>query len=115
MLSFLAGCLDENVGIVGVCPIVESTNPLNAASNVPLTQVITATFNEAMNPETITQEAFSLVESGSAGGRTKGNSENQIPGELTYNASNYTLSFVPQNKLKANTIYTGTVAASVKD
>jgi hypothetical protein len=38
---------------------VLSTTPLNGSTNVPLDQLITATFNEEMNPETINQ-SFTL-------------------------------------------------------
>ena len=57
---FIDGCKDENVATIGVCPKVLSTNPANAATNVPLTQIITVTFNEKMNPATITQASLTL-------------------------------------------------------
>jgi len=39
-----------------VSPEIVSTNPANAAINVPLNQAVSATFTEAMNPLTITTE-----------------------------------------------------------
>ena len=56
MATFMGGCKDENVEIVGLCPLVASTDPLDLATSVPLDKIITATFNEAMNPATITPE-----------------------------------------------------------
>jgi hypothetical protein len=44
----------------GLCPEVLSTTPLNGSTNIPLDQLITATFNEEMNPETINQSSFTL-------------------------------------------------------
>jgi len=45
--ALITGCEnDEFEEVVGLCPIVESTTPLSNALNVPLGQVITATFNE---------------------------------------------------------------------
>jgi hypothetical protein len=50
LVTFMSSCKDENVEVIGVCPLVISTNPANLAINVPLNQIITATFNEEMNP-----------------------------------------------------------------
>ena len=98
----IAGCKkDEFVEIVGVCPLVVSTSPVNAATGVPLNQIITATFNEKMNPATITQASFTLQ------GATP------VAGTVSYADS--TASFTPSSALTPNTIYTGRVATSVKD
>jgi hypothetical protein len=44
---------DDFEEIDGVCPIVENTTQQLETLNVPIDQVITATFNEEMNAETI--------------------------------------------------------------
>jgi hypothetical protein len=108
---FIGGCQDENVEKVGVCPLVLSTNPANLAVNVPLEQVITVTFNEAMNPATIGPGAFDLSSPGSSSGRQKGS----VTGELVYDAATFTMKFTPSQKLSANTTYTGKINTSVKD
>jgi hypothetical protein len=108
---FIGGCKDENVETVGVCPLVVSTTPVNLAVNVPLEQVVTVTFNEAMNPATIGPSAFDLSSPGSSGGRQKGS----VTGELTYDAATFTMKFTPHQKLSANTTYTGKINTSVKD
>ena len=113
MASFIGGCVDENVETVGVCPLVLSTDPVNLATNVPLDKAITVTFNESMNPATITPGALSISSPADAGGRKAGVSA--ISGELTYDASTFTMRFVPGVKLEANTTYTATVGTSVKD
>jgi hypothetical protein len=106
--AIIAGCKkDDYVETVGVCPIVVSTNPTNAATSVPLRQVITATFNEEMDPTTITEASFTL---------TSGlKSSEAITGALTYNGTNATMSFVPTTPLTSNTTYTGRIKAMVKD
>jgi hypothetical protein len=111
LAAFIGGCKDENVETVGLCPLVVSTTPANLAINVPLQQVITVTFNEAMNPETITPASFDLT-TPSAGGRT---SAATVPGVLTYNAATFTMTFTPSVKLSASTTYGARVFSTVKD
>jgi hypothetical protein len=112
MAVVISGCKDENVETVGVCPLVVSTTPANLATNVPLEQNITITFNEAMNPATITPGAFELSTTGNPGGRSKAES---VDGELTYDATTFSMTFTPHNRLSANATYTGKVVTSVKD
>ena len=58
----IAACKkDDFVEVAGVCPIVVSTNPLNGATGVPLEKIISITFNEEMNPATITQTSVTLA------------------------------------------------------
>lgn len=109
--AFIGGCKDENVETVGVCPLVVSTSPVDLAVNVPLEQVVTVTFNEAMNPSTIGPNAFDLSSPGTSGGRQQGS----VAGELTYDAATFSMKFTPHQKLSANTTYTGKVNTSVKD
>lgn len=110
MVVFMGACEDENVEMIGVCPEVESTNPPNLATAVPLDQIITVTFNEAINPVTITPEVFNL-QSVNPGGRMAA----EVTGTLSYDATNATMSFKPDNNLAINTTYTATVVATVKD
>ena len=100
---FFPGCeKDEYEETVGVCPLVVSTVPTDNAVDVPLDQVITATFNEKMNPETITETSFTLQE-----GTTP------ITGTVSYNA--LTASLVPSIPLLPFTLYKGTVKTLAKD
>ena len=102
----IAGCKkDDFVEIVGVCPAVISTSPANTAVGVSLDKIITATFNEAMNPVTITQESFTLELS--AKGVTS------VAGTVSYTGT--TASFTPSSALSPSTDYTGTITTSVKD
>ena len=60
-IALISGCAqDDFVEVDGVCPIVVSTFPLNGATNVPLDQLISVTFNEEMNATTINQSSFTL-------------------------------------------------------
>jgi len=113
--AFMSGCKDEKVGQVGTCPLVISTNPANLATNVPLNQIVTVTFNEAMDPASITPAAFTLLSPGSPGGRVDGTTRVEMAGTLTYDAATFTMIFTPVSKLASGATYTGTVATVVKD
>lgn len=104
LLIFAAGCkkVVEEQGTTGICPIVVSTDPANGAINVVTSKKITATFNEAMDPATINAATYVLRQ-----GTTV------IPGAVTY--TGMTATFTPASLLAANTVYTGTVSAGVKD
>jgi hypothetical protein len=106
LVVLIAGCKkDDYVGIVGVCPAVILTSPADAASGVSLDMIITATFNEVMNPATITQESFTV------GLSAKG--MEAVAGTVSYTGK--TASFTPSSALLPNTNYTGTITESVKD
>ena len=102
MVALIAGCVkDDFAEIVGVCPEVESTSPADKATGVSLSKVITVTFNEQMNPATITATSFTIQ------------GLSPVAGTITYN--DRTASFTPTNPLTANITYTGTITTSVKD
>ena len=102
-IALISGCAgDDAVEVVGVCPIVASTNPVDGASGVPLNQIVTATFNEEMNPLTINQSTFTITAAGAP-----------VAGTVTY--SGKTATFTPASRLAVNTLYTGTITTSVKD
>jgi len=107
----ISGCKkDEYMAKVGVCPVVVSTVPANAAVNFPLNQVISVTFNEVMNPETFTPESFTLQGTAVIAG-TK--AATVVTGVFTF--SDKTVIFTPSSPLVANTTYKGTVKTGVKD
>ncbi len=92
---------DEFVEFKGLCPVVIATNPVNTATDVPLNQVISVTFNEKMNPLTINNASFKIIGAG------------PIDGTITYSGN--TAYFTPTILLIANTTYTGKVTTAVKD
>jgi len=83
-------------------PSVVLTDPLNAASAVPINQKIAATFSVAMDAATITSSTFTLM---------KGTSP--VPGFVSYTGT--TALFSPTSNLSSNTAYTVTITTGTKD
>jgi uncharacterized repeat protein (TIGR02543 family) len=107
----MSGCKkDEYPATVGVCPVVVSTIPADKAVGVPINQVVSATFNEKMDPAAFTQETFTLSGTTTIAG-TKAASV--VTGVVTF--SDMTAFFTPASPLAPNTTYTGTIKAGVKD
>jgi hypothetical protein len=104
IIALISGCAEDNfIETEGVCPIVSSTIPLNGALGVPLRQVISATFNEEMNPTTINDATFIVTEANGTA----------VAGTVTYSGT--TATFTPSSFLKPNTTYTGRIKTGVKD
>ncbi len=102
IVILIVGCKKETfTETIGSCPIVISTNPRDGATNVPLNQIITVTFNKDMNPETIKSATIYFA------------GDSTLNGSLTYSDS--TARFAPSSPLKINTTYKGTVKTAVKD
>ncbi|MDR7209487.1 ice-binding family protein [Flavobacterium piscis] len=100
----ISGCAtDDFEEIVGECPVVLSTNPDNGAIGVPLNQIITVTFNEEMDLETIDESSIIITTTG----------DGTVPGTVTYSGT--TATFTSTNALTANTIYNGRVKTLAKD
>jgi Ice-binding-like/Bacterial Ig-like domain len=97
----VGGCGREQTGFVA--PSVISTNPANLATGVPVTQIVTATFNNAMNPTTINTATFIVAGPGGAA----------IMGAVTYSGT--TATFTPAANLLPSTKYSGTITTGAKD
>jgi hypothetical protein len=80
-------------------PAVVSTIPANGAANVPIGQVLSATFSEAMNPATISATTFTLTVTGGAA----------VAGTVAYAGGVAT--FTPTASLAYSTNYTATITA----
>jgi hypothetical protein len=80
-------------------PLLVVTGPADLATNVPVNQVITATFNEPMDPLTITSTSYTVT--GPSG---------PILGALTFAGT--TATFTPVSLLATSTTYTAAIAAS---
>ncbi|MGA3324133.1 MAG: Ig-like domain-containing protein, partial [Terriglobia bacterium] len=85
-------------------PTVISTSPANLAIDVPLNQLISATFSKEMNDNTINTTTFTLFQ-----GATP------IPGTVSYIAGSDTAIFTPTSDLTADTVYTATITTGVSD
>lgn len=101
---FLPQCdKDDYAGEVeGICPEVITTDPVNGATNVLTNKVITATFNETMEPSTINESTFFVK-----------NGADIVSGQVTYSGT--TATFTPTSLLNANTVYTATVTRRAMD
>jgi uncharacterized repeat protein (TIGR02543 family) len=106
------GCKkDDQVVTVGLCPLVVSTIPLDKAVNIPLNQIVSATFNEAMNPATITSSSFTITGTTTLSATVK--AATVVTGTVTYSGMKAT--FTPSSPLATHTTYTGTIKTSAKD
>jgi hypothetical protein len=88
-----------------VPPTVISTIPLNAATDVPVNQVISATFSTAMNPATISSATFTLTGPGATA----------VSGLVAYAAVGNTLTFIPTANLAPSTLFTATITTGAQD
>ncbi len=103
LIVFFNGCKkDDYESTVFLCPLVVSTIPVDKAIDVPLYQVISATFNDKMDPETINQSSF-IIQDGST----------SIAGTVAY--SGLTATFTPASPLLPNVLYSGTIKTLAKD
>ena len=104
LVVFAAGCkkVTEQPGLIGVCPKVISTNPVDKAVGIMINAKIGATFNETMTPSSINTTTFTIQQGSTS-----------IPGVVTYSGT--TATFSPSNNLALNTTYTGTITTSAKD
>src|ERR1700687_1428348 len=102
MAGFVAGCGREQAPS-SAFPTVIATSPANGATGVPVAQVITATFNEAMNAATINTTTFTVAGPGGIG----------ITGGVAYSGT--TATFTPAAALAASTVYTATITTGAQD
>lgn len=91
--------------VVIIPPTVISTVPANAATGVPLNQIVSATFSVPMNPATINSTTFSLTGPGATA----------VAGLVAYAAVGNTLTFTPTAKLTSSTKYTATITTGAED
>lgn len=101
---FSTQCKDDTFTgeVVGVCPAVVLTSPINGAINVVTSKVITANFNVNMDATTVNETSFLLKKGG-----------NLVSGSVKY--SGVTATFTPTNMLSANTVYSATIIREVTD
>ncbi len=86
-------------------PVVVSTIPANLATNVPLNQVVSATFSKAMNAATINGATFTLTGPGTTA----------VAGQVVYSTIGNTATFTPAANLAASTLYTATITTGAQD
>lgn len=105
-VAFLAGCKKDDFQgeVVGLCPVVVSTDPMNKAVDVVLDKLISATFNTSMNAATINNSTFT-IKKGTA----------LISGKVSPTANGAVFTFKPDVALEPFTTYTGTITTGAKD
>jgi hypothetical protein len=81
-------------------PVVVSVTPANNVTKAPKNAVISATFNEPMDPRTVNPTTFTV-----SGG---------VKGSVTYDPQTRTATFTPDSPLAFDQAYTVTVKAGVK-
>ena len=86
-----------------VIPTVSSTAPLNLATDVPLASAVSATFSDAMDATTIVATNFAVTQNGIT-----------VPGAVSYNAANKTVTFIPTVAMANSKVYIATVTTGVK-
>ena len=83
-------------------PTVTATIPTNIATGITPSQIVTVTFDKAMDPLTINATTFTIKQGSTS-----------VTGTVTYNGTQAT--FVSSTSLALNTIYTGTITTGAKD
>jgi hypothetical protein len=89
-------------------PTVTASSPLNGASNVPVNSSVTATFNESVDPATVTAANFELRTAASV----------LVPASVSYNAGTRTATLTPSALLSGTATFTATVrggAGGIRD
>jgi Ice-binding-like/Bacterial Ig-like domain len=86
-------------------PAVTATVPANGATGVPITQVISANFNEAMNCATLASPAATFTLTGPGATPVAG----------TVGCSGSIATFTPTADLAVNTVYTATITTGAQD
>jgi hypothetical protein len=89
-------------------PELLSVVPLSGATGVPINQAVSATFNEAMNPLTLTTSTFLLYTGATASGTP-------VPATITYDSVTFIATLTPTNPLVISTVYTATVTNGVQN
>lgn len=106
LIIIASGCkkVVEQTGLVGVCPVVVSTDPTDKAVDVALNKLVSATFNTDMSPATITASSFSLKQGTQI-----------ISGTVAPTAMGTTFTFKPDVPLLPFTKYTGIITTAATD
>jgi hypothetical protein len=87
-------------------PTLLTTGAANGETGLPVNRDATATFSEPMDPATLVSPALSFTLKETV-------SQNTVAGVVTYSGN--TATFNPDQDLKPNTQYTGTITAAAKD
>jgi hypothetical protein len=98
MVLSIFGCKKEEIAVV-VSPTVTATSPLKDATGI-LSNSVTATFSESMDPATITSSSFT-VQKGTV----------ILSGTVSYEGT--TATFIPTENLGPNSLYSAAISTAV--
>ena len=90
----------------GVPPTVVSVLPADGASNVDVTADIVVTFDEAIDPSTVTAASFVLTDSSDS---------SEVAGTFAFSNADRTLTFSPASDLTANTLHALRLTTAIED
>jgi hypothetical protein len=93
--------------VISTIPVTPNLPTVPEDVTVPVNQVVSATFSEAMNPATINSTTFTLTY-GTAPAVV-------VPGLVAYSAVGKSLVFVPTADLLNDTVYTATITTGAQD
>ena len=85
-------------------PRISSTDPVDLAVNVPTNKIISASFTEAMDPDTIITANFTLMEG-----------LNPVTGTVGYDVPSNVATFLPLSILTPSTTYTVRISTGATD
>ena len=85
-------------------PAVISVVPAGGSATACANTIVTATFNQAMNPSSIDGTTFTLTGPGTT----------PVAGQVTYDAASNTAIFTPPGALALSTLYTATITTGVQ-
>ena len=86
-------------------PEVTVTTPVAGATGVATNAPIVITFDEPMNPASLSSSEFTLA----------GGAEASVPGDLAYDSDTNSLVFTPTSALEVSTLYTVTLTPGFED
>jgi hypothetical protein len=94
-----AGLVFDQTG----APKVTQTSPANGATGVAVNAPVTATFNQQLDPSSVTAKTFTLTDS----------SGNTVAATVSYNQSTLTATLTPSSSLLSGASYTATLGTGI--
>ncbi len=106
LATLIAGCKKDDFEgeVVGLCPVIVSTDPMDKAVDVVLNKEISITFNTEMDSSSINSTTFTIKQ-----GATP------VSGKYRQGADAKTFIFKPDVALLPFAVYSGTVTTGAKD
>ncbi len=86
-------------------PVITDRTPAQGATGVDANVVVTATFNEALDPATVNGSTFQLRDAGGT----------PVPASVTYDAGTFTTTLTPSTALELGVQYTATLRGGLAD